>query len=152
MDIPSHLLQACFEHGAACYPDEACGVLSGPAGADGVAAFHPIENQLNRMHERDPERFPRTARQGYYLDPLAYMKLEKALAADGHRVKVLFHTHPDVGAYFSEEDRKRALWDDRPLHPGMVYLVCGIRDGRPDGAVLATWDEKKGDFEVREIG
>ena len=94
---------------------------------------------------------PRTAREGYYLDPLAYLKLEQALRREGKRIKVIFHSHPDVGAYFSEEDRRQAMWGERPLYPGMVYLVCGIKQGRPDGAVLATYNEATGAFDQEQI-
>ena len=152
MQIPPHLLRQCFEQGAACYPEEACGLLSGPEDdPEALSAFHTIENQLNRMHERDPERHPRTAREGYYLDPLAYLKLEQALRAEGKRIKVIFHSHPEVGAYFSEEDRRQAMWGERPLYPGMVYLVCGIKEGRPDGAVLATYNEATGAFDQEPL-
>jgi adenylyltransferase/sulfurtransferase len=152
MQIPPQLLRQCFEQGAACYPEEACGLLSGPeADPDTLTAFHPVENQLNRLHAEDPERYPRTAREGYHLDPLAFLKLERALRAEGRRIKVIFHSHPDVGAYFSEEDRQRAMWGDRPLYPGMVYLVCGIKNGRPDGAVLVTFNEATGAFDQERV-
>jgi adenylyltransferase/sulfurtransferase len=152
MHIPADLLRRCFAEGAARYPEEACGLLSGPkAEAPALTEFHPIPNQLNRMHELDPERFPRTAREGYYLDPLALLKLERGLADRGEAIKVIFHSHPDVGAYFSEEDRQRALWNGRPVYPGVLYLVCGIKDGRPDGAILAAYNEGTGGFDITEI-
>ena len=129
MRIPSHLLKLCFAEGAARYPEEACGLLSGPSSEpEALAEFHPIANQLNRMHELDPVRYPRTARDGYYLDPMTLLKTERSLKERGWEVRVIFHSHPDVGAYFSEEDKQRALWDGRPVYPGVIYLVCGIGD------------------------
>ena len=152
MQIPPHQLRQCFEQGAARYPEEACGLLSGPeSDPEALTAFHPLENKLNAMHARDPQRFPRTARDGYYLDPLAFMKLEQALRAEGQAIKVIVHSHPDVGAYFSEEDSKQATWDGRPVYPGMLYLVCGIKAGQPDGAILATFDEATGTFAQERI-
>ena len=152
MQIPPHLLRQCFEQGAAGYPEEACGLLSGPENdPEALTAFHPLENKLNQMHARDPERFPRTAREGYYLDPLAFLKLEQALRAEGRCVKVIVHSHPDVGAYFSEEDTKQATWDGRPVYPGLRYLVCGIKDGRADGAILATFNEATAAFDQEQI-
>ena len=61
------------------------------------------------------------------------------------------HSHPDVGAYFSPEDRERALWAGRPVHPGIVYLVCGIKSGEPDGAILATFNESSGEYDVTVV-
>jgi adenylyltransferase/sulfurtransferase len=152
MLIPPGLLQLCFAEGSARYPEEACGLLSGPASdSEALSEFHPIVNQLNRMHELDPARYPRTAREGYYLDPLALLKTERALKERGHAVRVIFHSHPDVGAYFSEEDRERALWDGQPVYPGVLYLVCGIKAGKPDGAILAAYNEQTRDFAVSEV-
>ncbi len=74
------------------------------------------------------------------------MRLEKELAAQGRKIKAIFHTHVDVGAYFSEEDSTRALWAGRPVLPGVAYLVCGIKDREPDGAILAYFDESKETF------
>lgn len=151
--IPPALLQRCFAHGVGTYPEEGCGALSGPAGdAETLDGWHPIPNILNRMHAEDPERYPRTAAQGYYMDPAEMMRLEKRLAAEGQKVKVIFHTHVDVGAYFSEEDKQRALWAGEPLLPGMVYLVCGIKERAPDGAILAFFDTPTGEFRTVPAG
>lgn len=150
--IPPELLQRCFAHGAETYPDEACGVISGPAeDPEALSEVHPMTNRLDERHAQDPQRFPRTAREGYYLDPLELYKLEKALQGRGHEVRVIYHSHPDVGAYFSAEDRQQATWAGAPLHPGMAYLVCGIRGGRPDGAVLAVFNEAARDFDEHPV-
>ncbi|MDH5753163.1 MAG: Mov34/MPN/PAD-1 family protein, partial [Deltaproteobacteria bacterium] len=141
LKIPTNLMEQCYAHGAEKYPDEACGVLSGPEQSDQAEEFHIVDNIINMLHEKDPREFPRTARDGYVLDPARMMKLERELKARGHRVQAIFHSHVDVGAYFSEEDRARATWAGEPLLPGVSYLVCGIRQGRPDGAIIAYFDE-----------
>ena len=147
LPIPSHLLEKCFAHGRETYPEEGCGVLSGPIGAgetlDGV---HPVPNILNRMHHEDPERYPRNAANGYLMDPAEMMRLEKRFSAEGRRIKVIFHSHVDVGAYFSEEDITRALWAGAPILPGVSYLVCGIKNQAPDGAIIAWFDEERAEF------
>lgn len=145
--ISPALLRQCFAHGAAGYPEEVCGVLSGPADAsDRVTAAHPLPNILTRLHSEDPERYPRTAQEGYVLDPREHMLLERKLSAEGQAIRVIYHSHVDVGAYFSAEDQRRALWDGRPLWPGVDYLVCGIKNRLPDGAVLVRYDERSGQF------
>ena len=151
MHIPPHLLRQCFAHGAVCYPEEGCGLLTGPQAEAEPTDFQPIENRLNALHEQDPERYPRTAKDGYYLDPLAYLKAERAAREQRQAIKVIFHSHPDVGAYFSEEDRKQAMWGELPVYPGMVYLVCGIKNGQPDGAILAMFNEDTGQFDQVRI-
>ena len=151
IDIPEALLSASFEHGIKAYPEEGCGVLSGPADTDTVDTFHPIENVLNRLHEEDPESYPRTAADGYVLDPQAMHKLERELAANKRKIKVIVHSHVDVGAYFSQEDKDRATWAGEPLLPGIVYLVCGVKENKPDGAILAYFDATSRTFETQRL-
>ncbi|MBI3994266.1 MAG: Mov34/MPN/PAD-1 family protein [Candidatus Lambdaproteobacteria bacterium] len=152
LHIPAELLQRCYAHGLAAYPDEACGLLSGPADApESVDEFHPLPNMLNRLHADDPRRFPRTAREGYVLDAGEFMRLEKRLGARGAAIRAIVHTHVDVGAYFSAEDVKQAMWGDMPRYPGVAYLVCGVRREGPDGAILATFDETSGSFQEIEL-
>ena len=147
IEIPREILDHCYAHGRETYPEEGCGVLSGPdnGGAE-LDGWHPIANILNRMHEEEPERYPRTAANGYLIEPGEMMRLEKELASQGRKIKAIFHTHVDVGAYFSEEDSTRALWAGRPVLPGVAYLVCGIKNSQPDGAILAWFDESTESF------
>ncbi len=150
--IPADLLAQCFAHGAATYPEEGCGVLSGPADDPArVDDCHVVGNVLNRMHAEDPERYPRTAANGYFMDPAQMMKLERALREAGRAVRVIFHTHVDVGAYWSEEDNTRALWAGQPIQPGIAYLVCGVKERRPDGAVLVWFDDDAGTFQTAPV-
>lgn len=152
MDIPADLLNRCFELGVGAYPDEACGFLSGAdSDPDSLTGFHPMDNILGRLHEQDPQGYPRTAREGYVLDPGDQMRLEKRLSAQGEAIRVIFHTHVDVGAYFSEEDRKQGMWGEMPRYPGVVYLVCGVTRGGADGAITAVYSEESGGFEESEI-
>jgi hypothetical protein len=43
------------------------------------------------------------------------------------------------------------MWGDRPLYPGIVYLVCGIKNGKPDGAILASFNEDTGQFDQVQV-
>jgi adenylyltransferase/sulfurtransferase len=146
------MLEQCYAHGVKTYPEEGCGVLSGPLHQPPLMdGYHPVENIINRMHEEDPERYPRTAERGYYMDPVEMMRLEKQFSAGGRRLKAIFHSHVDVGAYFSQEDIDRALWAGQPILPGVAYLVCGIKNRQPDGAMLAWFDEQSGEFKTGPV-
>ncbi|MFI5400213.1 MAG: Mov34/MPN/PAD-1 family protein [SAR324 cluster bacterium] len=152
LTIPEDLLQRCFALGVQGYPEEVCGVLAGPeSDPKRLTAAHPVRNILNRLHAEDPERYPRTAAEGYVLDPKEHMLLERKLTQEGQTIRVIFHSHVEVGAYFSEEDKRRALWDGEPLFPGVAYLVCGIKERRPDGAILARFDPGRRDFTETRI-
>ncbi|MCH8888126.1 MAG: Mov34/MPN/PAD-1 family protein [SAR324 cluster bacterium] len=152
VEIPRELLEQCFAHGVNTYPEEGCGVLSGPLHQPPLLdGFHLVENIINRMHQEDPERYPRTAGRGYFMDPAEMMRLEKQFANQGRMLKAIFHSHVDVGAYFSQEDMDRALWAGQPILPGVAYLVCGIKNRQPDGAMLAWFDERSGGFKTGPV-
>ena len=146
--IPQKLLLECFTHCQESYPEEACGFICGFPGEKGnFTSVHRMENILNRLHEEDPVQYPRNAREGYVIDPLRQLKLERKLNECGEVIRIIYHSHPDVGAYFSEKDQEEALWDGRPRYPGVIYLVCGISQGKFDGAVMVEYNNKELKFD-----
>ena len=55
---------------------------------------------------------------------------------DGERpVQVIYHSHVDVGAYFSEEDSRAATRDGEPIFP-VDYLVIDCAADGVRGAKL----------------
>ncbi len=97
---------------------------------EGVLEVVPIANVADHYHARDPERFPRTSRTGYLMDPRAQLHLLEDLSAQGGEVVTIWHSHVEVGAYFSAKDRADAMVDGVQLVPGAEYLVLGVRSGR----------------------
>lgn len=119
------VMRALVAEAQARYPLEACGlVFEGPTGV----RVQPMENALDRYHARDPKRFPRTAATGYLLDPRQQLDALEQAAARGERLAAIFHSHIEVGAYFSAEDRALALTEDGiPLLPQVEYVVLSVR-------------------------
>lgn len=91
-----------------------------------------VPNVADRYHALDPARFPRSARDGYLMDPGAQLRVLQDAEAAGGEVVAVWHSHLEVGAYFSEKDRADAIVDGRPVLPGAEYLVAGVRGGRVD--------------------
>jgi proteasome lid subunit RPN8/RPN11 len=63
---------------------------------------------------------------------------------------VIYHSHPNGRAYFSETDRSVATspWGDGPAYP-VQQLVIGIDNQRVVEAALFAWsDEEKGFAEI----
>jgi proteasome lid subunit RPN8/RPN11 len=135
-------------HMRSCYPAEGCGlVLQDAAGA---LAFTPIANIAGTAQAQGTSH--RTGRDGYVMEPRALLAALDAAERAGGRLYAIIHSHPDVGAYFSHEDRNMALGGgDEPLWPGVRYLVVSVRAGRVDGARLFTWDAALRDFSEVEI-
>jgi [CysO sulfur-carrier protein]-S-L-cysteine hydrolase len=115
---------------AVCEADperEVCGFVIRRGGALEIV---PIANVADRYHEKEPERFPRTSRTSYLMDPRAQLRVHESLLDGRGEIVAVWHSHVEVGAYFSEKDRADALVDGEPLLPGAEYLVLGVRGGK----------------------
>jgi proteasome lid subunit RPN8/RPN11 len=77
------------------------------------------------------------------------MTMNQLVSKDGYRLSVLYHSHVEVGAYFSETDRKSALLNGEPSYPGTIYLVLSVRKRdriEIDEASAFRWDPALRDF------
>jgi proteasome lid subunit RPN8/RPN11 len=106
-------------------------------------------NEQNRYHALDPEHFPRTAREAYYLGGKDLRFLLESVSSP-RPVKIIYHSHPDVGAYFSAEDTRAALGrepDDtaEPLYP-VDYLVMDAQADHIAGAKVFRWEPTQRTF------
>ena len=109
-----------------------------------------VANVADRYHAADPERFPRTSRDGYLMDPKAQLRLLREIEAWGGEIVAVWHSHVEVGAYFSEKDRADAVVDGVQAMPGAEYLVLGVRGGRVTEAKRFRWDG--GGFVEAQLG
>ena len=127
--------------------EESCGLLVGPAEEPLVVdAIVPMENRANKLHRLDPETYPRTGREYFDIDPMKFDRLVREGRAAGRPVKVLYHSHLDVGAYFSETDAQAAtMGGDAPAYD-LAYLVTSVRGGAVDDRKLFVWDEQRRAF------
>ncbi len=138
---------------------EVCGLLAGPS-SDPLLCDRviPIENLAKVLHERDPVGYPQDPRTFFAFHERT---LEAALRDGRNRdapVKVLYHSHLDVGAYLSGADQALlsrgglpstpdgpALLGRGPAWP-LAFLVTSVRiaggDSSPqaDEHRLFVWD------------
>jgi len=120
---------------------EVCGFVVRIGGA---LAVREIENVADRYHAADPVHFPRTSRDSYLMDPKSQLRAHRELADRGGEIVAVWHSHVEVGAYFSTKDREDAVVDGIQQVPGAEYLVFGVRAGRVTEAKLYRWAD--GDF------
>lgn len=125
------VLQKIYGHAEAEYPNECCGLVF----AD--ATVHRGTNIQDSLHRNSPMVFRRIAANGYTFAVQDTMLLNQSLK-DGNPAKVIYHSHPDVGAYFSQEDEHKALFLGQPIYP-VAYLVIDVREARANGAKLFEW-------------
>jgi len=124
------------------YPAESCGVI---VRRDHERRLMRCRNIQNDLHAKDPERHPRDARTAYYIDPADLLRIGR-LEGEGFGVAVIYHSHVDAGAYFSETDKRNALVGDEPAYPDAVYLVTSVMNGRLDATAAFRWDASRRDF------
>ena len=127
--------------------EESCGLLVGPAAEPLlVDAIVPMENRANKLHELDPETYPRTGRMYFDIDPLKFERTVREGEGSGRPVKVLYHSHLDVGAYFSETDAQAATMGGEAPSYDLAYLVTSVRGGVVDDRKLFVWDPERKSF------
>lgn len=129
---------------AKAYPHEGCGIIvETPTGDPKVLVS---TNLTEHMRDVDPDYYTRGAEEGYVLDTRLIVQAERRDEA----LRVIFHSHPDVGAYFSEEDHRKAVvdWGDgpEPAYPGVDYLVTAVNRGVVAEHVLFRYDEAQRRF------
>ena len=130
------LLAQIYAHARQTYPEECCGFLF-----DDEA--RRVVNRQNELHERDPDQFPRDAKTAYNMGPRDIRALEESLKT-ARPVRAIYHSHCNVGAYFSAEDKRAATWDGEPLFAGVDYLVVDVQADGVRGAKLFRFQD--GDF------
>ena len=115
------------------YPEEACGLLLGPAGlgaAGTVGTFRPITNAA-------------ASSRIFQLDPMGFMKAERFADDNGLEVVGVMHSHTHTAAYPSATDIAEAT---KPLvPPSWHWLIVSLGWGFPEMRSFAV-DPSPGHF------
>jgi proteasome lid subunit RPN8/RPN11 len=122
-------LRKVYRHAREAYPSECCGMIL----ASGTV--RRCHNAQDEYHAADPDSFPQTARNGYCFSVDDQLFLARSQEG-ADPVRIVYHSHPDVGAYFSRADRDAAMCGDGPAYPGLLYLVIDCRRNKIGGAAL----------------
>ena len=109
LTIPRDLCDKIVAHARADHPDEACGVLAGPAGSDRPERFIPMMNAA-----RSPTF--------YEFDSTEQFALWKEMDERDEEPVVIYHSHTATEAYPSRTDISYAN------EPGAHYVLVSTRD------------------------
>ena len=139
MNIPEEILTEIYRHAREDFPNECCGWLTGPREGDEVVGVRRAVNAYDPMTH--PTASDRTAESAYVIDGGDLLDLNRALD-DAEPPQVIYHSHPNGRAYFSETDQRIAAdpWSDGPAYP-VRQLVIGIDADRVVKARLFEWDD-----------
>ena len=108
LTISRELRDKIVAHARADHPDEACGVLAGPAGSDRPVRFIPMLNA-----QRSPTF--------YEFDSAEQFRVWREMDEAGEEPVVIYHSHTATEAYPSRTDVSLAS------EPGAHYVLVSTR-------------------------
>ncbi len=141
--IARELLLEVFAQARAAYPAECCGWLSGPRSKP-VTQLRPCANaQADGGTGAVADRSEEAA---YVIAGDDLIALSKSIDSESP-AQVIYHSHPNGRAYFSDTDRAVATspWGDGPSYP-VTQLVVGLDQDRVVEAALFGWSDDVGGF------
>ena len=109
LTISAELRDKIVAHARADHPDEACGVIAGPAGSDRPERFIAMLNA-----ERSPTF--------YRFDSLEQLRVWREMDDSGEEPVVIYHSHTATEAYPSRTDISYAS------EPGAHYVLVSTRE------------------------
>jgi [CysO sulfur-carrier protein]-S-L-cysteine hydrolase len=118
LTIPRDLLDQVIDHARADHPDEACGVLAGPAGGDRPERFVAMTNA-----ERSPTF--------YRFDSMEQLQVWREMDERDEEPIAIYHSHTATEAYPSRTDISYAM------EPAAHYLLVSTRE--PDDTEVRSF-------------
>jgi proteasome lid subunit RPN8/RPN11 len=109
LSIRRSIVEAIVAHARRDHPDEACGVVAGPAGADQPTRHIPMQNAARSMTF-------------YEFDSKEYLRVWREIDDRDEEPVVIYHSHTATEAYPSRTDIAFAGW------PEAHYLLVSTRD------------------------
>ena len=143
--LPRALLEQVYQEARRAFPAECCGWLAGPRDSGAAAAIRPCVNMQDSGGQH-PTAADRTAETAYVLSGPDLLALNRELDTAAPPL-VIYHSHPNGRAYFSDTDRAVAAspWGDGPAYP-VQQLVVGIDGQRIVESALFAWSDADGGF------
>lgn len=94
------------------FPEEACGLLAGPAGQSVAPRFYPCANLA-------------ASSKLYTIDPGDHLRADRDAEAHGMEILGVMHSHTHTDAYPSPTDVAQAP------DPAWHYVIVSLRDEAP---------------------
>jgi proteasome lid subunit RPN8/RPN11 len=135
-------------HAMESYPRECCGAVLGEGDRERVRR---IDNVQDRLHAEDAAAYPRDSTTAYFMDPQQLYAVLREAEQGRCPIRIFYHSHPEHGAYFSEEDAARAIAWDEPVYPEASYLVVSVVNGRVADRLAVSWDAERRQFVPTEL-
>ncbi len=136
-------LEAIYAQARREFPSECCGYL---LGSGETSELVQCVNRQDKLHALDPEAHPRTSANAYNIGGRELLNLVRSFEGETPAT-IIYHSHPRVGAYFSEEDTNAAEAAGYPVD----YLVVDCQEDRIVEAILFRRDPGRDPLEYVEV-
>ena len=130
LTISAALRDKIVSHARADHPDEACGVIAGPAGSDRPERFIPMLNA-----QRSPTF--------YEFDSMELLRVWREMDDRDEEPVVIYHSHTATEAYPSRTDVAYAN------EPGAHYVLVSTRE--PDSEEFRSYRIVDGEVTEEEV-
>jgi proteasome lid subunit RPN8/RPN11 len=128
--IPNSMVESIIAHARADHPDEACGIIAGPAGSDTPSRVIPMTNA-----ERSPTF--------YRFDSGEQLRLYREMDEREEEVVVVYHSHTGTAAYPSRTDIAYAG------EPQAHYVLVSTKE--PDSVEFRSYRIIDGEVSEEEV-
>jgi proteasome lid subunit RPN8/RPN11 len=130
LEISFALMAELEAHALSTYPSECCGFVSGPAREPRkLDLSQREENEADKYNKLDPVTFPRKSNTYFKINELRAGRAFDKGDKDGQPIKVIYHSHCDAGAYFSQEDAATFASDNTLMWP-CAFIVVSVQAGK----------------------
>ena len=147
--VPRTLVTEVFGHARECYPEECCGIVTGPAEGQFREVVRCTNMQDLRYSKGESEL---DARHGFWIDEQELLAALRSAEQQGDRLLMIYHSHVDSAAYLSQADLACTLdAAGTPLWPGVDLLVVSVHEDGVQAASLFAWDAQRGSFSGRGV-
>jgi proteasome lid subunit RPN8/RPN11 len=143
MKLNRTIIEKIYNHALQEYPYECCGVITG---SDDTMTVHKCENIQERLHAEDPARYPADARIAYMIDRSEFDGIVSSAREQGKHIIAVYHSHPEHGAYFSEEDVAAQTVFGEPEFPDSVHIVISVFDRKIHDVQCYKWNRQTQQF------
>jgi proteasome lid subunit RPN8/RPN11 len=145
--MSARLLNALCEHARETHPEECCGLLGGFAPGE-FAWARRCQNEMTRLHRRDPKAHPRDGTKAFHMNEADTLRVIEEAEGRGQLVTGVYHSHADAGPYFSELDQEFARQPGFPF-PEAQHIVISVIEGVVGEAAVFRRTELGPGFEGR---
>ena len=144
INVPRSTIEKIYRLARQAYPNECCGWLTGSKDSNEASGVRSARNAYEP--ETHPTAKNRSTQTAFVIADGDLLALNKTLD-DDIRPRIIYHSHPNGRAYFSETDKANASdpWGDGPAYP-VHQIVVGIDEDRVQEARQFAWDSKAEDF------